>query len=103
MQDREETSSVEVTEHDPNKDRTRLISCSATPGVGSCDWTLSSSDRTLSEAVTGHTGDTVHRHGNVFSVTGRSGTGRPDARSTMSDRFQRGSKAAPVRPDASGR
>ena len=72
MQDREETSSVEVTEHDPNKDRTRLISCSATPGVGSCDWTLSSSDRTLSEAVTGHTGDTVHRHNNIFNMTGRS-------------------------------
>ena len=33
---------------------------------------LSSSDRTLSEAVIGRTGDTVHRHGSVFSVTRRS-------------------------------
>ena len=79
---------AEVIGHGPNKDRTRLISCSATPGVGS-------SDRTLSEAVTGRTGDTVHRHDNVFSVTGRNGTGRPDARSAASNRFQRGSGVAP--------
>ena len=51
----------------PYEDRTRPISCSATTGVSSCD-------RTLSEAVTGHTDDTVLRHGNVFSVTGRRGT-----------------------------
>ena len=68
MQDREETSSVEVTGRGPYRERTRLISCSATAGV-------SSYDRTLSEAVTGCTDDTVLRHGNVFSVTGRSGTG----------------------------
>ena len=65
MQDREETSSAEVTGRGPYRDRTRPISCSAAPGVGSCD-------RTLSEAVTGHTGDTVHRHSNIFNMTGRS-------------------------------
>jgi len=45
-------------------DRTRSIRCQATIGVGSCD-------RTLSEVVTGRTGDTVHHHDSVFSVTGR--------------------------------
>ena len=72
MQDREETSPAEMTGCSPNKDQTRPISCSATPGVDNCDRTLNSSDRTLSEAVTGRTGDTVHRHDSVFSVTGRS-------------------------------
>ena len=72
MQDHEETSSAEVTGRGPYRDRTRLISCSAIAGV-------SSYDRTLSEAVTGRTDDTVLRHGNVFSMTRRSGTGRPDA------------------------
>ena len=54
-----------MTGRGPNKDQTRPINCSATPGVGSYD-------QTLSEAVTESTGDTVHRHGSVFSVTGRS-------------------------------
>ena len=49
----------------PYKDRTRLISCLATASVNSCD-------RTLSEAVTGHTYDNVYRHDSVFSVTRRS-------------------------------
>ena len=40
----------------PYEDRTRLISCSATAGI-------SSYDRTLSDAVTGRTDDTVLRHG----------------------------------------
>ena len=71
MQDREETSLAEVTGRGPNKDWTRPISCSATPGVVSCDLTLSSSDQTLSEAVTGCTGDNVHRHDSVFSTTRR--------------------------------
>ena len=70
----------------PYEDRTRPISCSATAGVSSCD-------RTLSEAGTGRTDDTILRHGNVFSVTGRSGTGRPDAQSTTSDRVQSGASA----------
>ena len=65
MQDREETSPTEVTRRGPMSDRTRLIRCQATAGVGCCD-------RTLSEAVTGRTDDTIHRHGSVFSVTGRS-------------------------------
>ena len=56
-------SLTEVTRRGPNKDRTRSISCSTTPSADSCD-------RTLSEAVTGCTGDTVHRHGSVFSMTG---------------------------------
>ena len=68
MQDREETSSAEVTGRGPYRERTCPISCSATAGVSSCD-------RTLSEAVIGRTDDTVLRHGNVFSVTERSGTG----------------------------
>ena len=53
------------------RDRTCPISCSATTGV-------SSSDRTLSEAVTGRTNFTVHHHGNILSVTGCDGrtTGR---------------------------
>ena len=50
----------------PYEDRMRPISCSATADV-------SSSDRTLSDAVTGRTGDIVHRHDNVLSVTGRDG------------------------------
>ena len=33
---------------------------------------LSNSDQTLSEAVTGRTGDTVRHHGSVFSMIGRS-------------------------------
>ena len=82
MPDREETSFTEVTGRStgrsPYRDRTCPISCSATAGV-------SSYDRTLSEAVTGHTDDTVLHHGNVYSVTGRSGTGRSDAQSTASD------------------
>ena len=49
----------------PYKDPMHPISCLATAGVSSCD-------RTLSEAVTGRTGDTVHRHGSIFSVTGHS-------------------------------
>ena len=55
----------------PYEDWTCPISCSATTGVSSCD-------QMLSEAVTGRTDDTVLRHGNVFSVTGRDGkmTGR---------------------------
>ena len=61
-----------MTGRGPNKDRTRPISCSATLGVGSGDRTLSSSDRTLSEAVIGRTSDNVYRHGSVFSVTRRS-------------------------------
>ena len=65
-------SSAKATGRGTNKDRTRPISCSATPGVGSCDRTLSSSDQMLSEAVTGRTGDNVHHHGSVFSVIGRS-------------------------------
>ena len=77
-------------------DRTRSISCSATVGA-------SSNDQTLREAVTRCIDDIVLRHGNVFSVTGRSGTGRPDAQSTASDQVQRGSKATPARPDASDR
>ena len=56
----------------PMSDRTCPIRCQATPGVGSYDRMMSSSDRTLSEAVTGRTDDTVHRHNSVFSVTGRS-------------------------------
>ena len=80
----------------PYEDQTRPISCSATAGVSSCD-------RTLSETVTGRTDDTVLRHGNIFSVTGRSDTGRPDAQSTTSDRVQRGSRAASARPDPSDR
>ena len=80
----------------PYKDRTRPISCSATAGV-------SSYDRTMSKAVTGHTDDTILRHGNVFSVTECSGTGRPDAQSIASDRVQRGSRAALERPNASYR
>jgi len=44
----------------------------ATSGIDSYDRTLSSSDRMLSEAVTERTGDTVHCHGSIFSVTGRS-------------------------------
>ena len=104
----------------PYKDRTRPISCSATAGISSSDRPLSeevigrtnftihhrgnnsvrigrsSCDRTLSEVVTGRIDDTILRHGNVFSVTGRSGTGQPDAQSTTSDRVQRGSRAAPA-------
>ena len=72
MQDCEEMCSAEVTGRGPNKDRTRLISSTATPGVSSCARTLSSSDQTLIEAVTGRTGDTVYRHGSVFSMTGHS-------------------------------
>ena len=53
-------------------DRTCPIRCQATQGIDSYDQTLSSSDRTLSEAVIGRTGDTVHRHDSVFNVTGRS-------------------------------
>ena len=89
-------SSAEVMGRGPYWDRTRLISCSATVGISNCD-------RTLSEAVTERTDEAVLRQGNVFSVTGRSGTGQPDAQSTTSDRVQRGSRAAPVRPDASDR
>ena len=63
MQDREEMSPVEVTEHSSMSDQTHR--CLATPGVGNYD-------QTLSEAVTGRTGDTVHRHSSVFSVTGHS-------------------------------
>ena len=48
----------------PYEDQTRPISCSAIAGV-------SSSDQTLSEAVTGRTDDTFLHHDNVFSVTGR--------------------------------
>ena len=40
--------------------------------IGNCYRTLSSSDRTLNEEVIGRTGDTVHHHCIVFSVTGRS-------------------------------
>ena len=83
-----------MTGRGPYRDRTRPISCSATTGISSCD-------QTLSEVVTGRTDDTVLRHDNVFSVTRRSGTRRPDAQSAASDRVQRGSKAAPVLPDAS--
>ena len=79
MQDRKETSLAEVTGRGPYRDRTRPISCSAAASV-------SSYNRTLSEAVTGRTDDTVLHHSNVFSVTGRNGTGRPDAQSTTSDR-----------------
>ena len=53
--------------------------------------------------MTGRTDDTILRHDNVFSVTGRNGTGRPDAQSTVSDRVQRGSRVAPARPDVSDR
>ena len=53
--------------------------------------------------MTGRTDDIVLRHGNVFSVTERSGTGRPDAQSTVSDRVQRGSRATPARPNTSNR
>ena len=55
-QDPEEMSSAEV------------IGCSVTAGV-------SSSNRTLSEAVTGRTDLTVHRRGNNSVRTERSGTG----------------------------
>ena len=50
----------------PYEDRTHPISCSTTAGV-------SSYDRMLSEAVTRRTDDTILRHDNVFSVTGRYG------------------------------
>ena len=72
MQDREEMSLVEVTGRGPMSDQMCPIRCQATVGVGSCDQMLSSSDRMLSEAVTGRTGDTVHRHDSVFSTTRRS-------------------------------
>ena len=52
----------------PYEDRTRLISCSATAGINSCD-------RTLSETVTRRTDDTVLRHSNVFSMIGCNSTG----------------------------
>ena len=66
----------------PYEDRTRPISCSATTDI-------SSSDRTLSEAVTERTDITVHRHGNVFSVTGRT---KCSVRSCP-ERFQSGANA----------
>ena len=74
-------SSTEVTERGPYKDRTRLISCSATAGINN-------SDRALSEAVTGCTGDTVHHHGNVLSVFGCDGrmTGRTKKQSLIMSR-----------------
>ena len=58
-------SQVEVTRRGPMSDRMCLIKCQATTGISSCD-------RTLSEAVTGCTGDTVHRHGSDFNMTERS-------------------------------
>ena len=51
----------------PYEDQTRLTSCLATSSV-------SSSDRTLSEAVTGRMDYTVHRRGNNSVRTGRSDT-----------------------------
>ena len=89
MPDHEEMSLAEVTGRSSISDWTHQGS--ATPGIGSCDRTLSNSDQTLSEAVTGHTGGTVHHHGSVLSMTGR-----PDARSAASDRFQKGSRAVPT-------
>ena len=71
MQDREETSFIEVTERWRIIDQAHPISCSATTGV-------SSSDRTLSEAVTGRTDFTVHGRGNNSVRTGRNSCGRPD-------------------------
>ena len=68
MQDRKETSLAEVTRRGPYMVRTRPISCSATAGVSSYDWTLS-------EAVTGRTDVTVHHRGNNTVTTRRSGTG----------------------------
>ena len=65
MQDHEETSLAEVIGRGPMSDRMRLIRCQATVGVDSYD-------QTLSEAVIGCTGDTVHCHGSVFSMTGHS-------------------------------
>ena len=50
----------------PYEDRTRPISCSATAGV-------SSSNRTLSEAVTGRTDFIIIVNGNALSVTGHDG------------------------------
>ena len=50
-------------------------------------------DRTLSKAVTGRTGDIVHRHGNVFSVIGRDGRTTGHTRSSVRsypERFQSG-------------
>ena len=72
MQDREETSLAEVIGRGPYEDQTRPISCSATTSV-------SSSDQTLSKAVTRHTDFTVHRRGNSSMRTGRNSCGRLDA------------------------
>ena len=89
MQDREEMSPAEVTGRGCMSDRMRPIKCQAIVGVDSSDWTLS-------EAVTGHTDDTVLHHDNVFSMTEHSGTNRPDIGNAASDRVQRGSRAAPA-------
>jgi hypothetical protein len=94
MQDREEISSAEVTGRGPYEDRKRPISCSAATGN-------SSSDRTLSEAVTGRTDFTVHRRGNNSVRNGRSSCGRPDALGSGVQSIQRGSRAAQTRQDAS--
>ena len=78
----------------PYEDRTRPISCSVTAGV-------SSSDRTLSEAVTGHTDFTVHRQqqrSQCDRTRRQDDLTHPEA---ASDHVQRGSRAAPAQPDAS--
>jgi hypothetical protein len=80
MQDRKEISSAEVIECGPYEDRTRPINCSAAAGDNS-------SDRTLSEAVTGRTDFTVHHRGNNSVKTGRSGV------QSTPERFQSGADA----------
>jgi hypothetical protein len=90
MQDRKEISSAEVIECGPYEDRTRPINCSAAAGDNS-------SDRTLSEAVTGRTDFTVHHRGNNSVRTGRSSCGQPDAPGSgvqsTPERFQSGADA----------
>ena len=55
-----------------------------------------------SAAATGRTDGTVHHPGNRFSTDQTLAANRPDAGNAASDRVQRGSRAAKLRPDASG-
>ena len=80
----------------PYEDRTHPISCSAIAGI-------SSTDRMLSEAVTGCTDFTVHRQ---WQRSQRNRTQRQYDRThqeVASDHVQKGSRAAPTRLDASDR
>jgi hypothetical protein len=52
--------------------------------------------------VTGRTDGTIHHPGNTLSIDRTLAANRPDVGTASSDREQRGSKAAKLRPDTSG-